>query len=63
MGTAHPTGTASERFLNLALKCGFAFKYAVNSKKYQRFLNFEHQEFPRQVKVLHIPLPGIELIR
>jgi RHS repeat-associated protein len=52
----------ARRSLNLALKCGFTFKYAVNSKEYQRFLNFENEEFPRQIKVLHIPRPGLELI-
>jgi hypothetical protein len=52
----------ARRSLNLALKCGFTFKYAVNSKEYQRFLNFEIEEFPRQIKVLHIPRPGLELI-
>jgi RHS repeat-associated protein len=52
----------AKRYLSLALNCGFTFKYGVNSKKYQHFLNFENQDFPRQVKVLHIPRPGLELI-
>jgi hypothetical protein len=48
--------------LKLAQECGFAFKYAVNSRSFKRFVDREVVEFPSTVKIIHKPLPGLELI-